>query len=354
VEHLPLLAEGAPALLVRAIPVEAPPAVAAQPLPERLLALRERAAARFGADLLAGPSAQLRLLARRARLAARSEGPVALVGPAGSGKEALARFIHYSGPHRELSFAALDCARLPPAALARLHFGEHEAGLRTALGALYLRDASRLPRDLQLCLLEWLEGRPEGATPRLFVGLTAAPLDEVRAGRLIEGLAEVLGALVLEVPPLRDRLEHLPALVERLLPRASLPDEGPSVAAVAPAVLEVLRRHDWPGNVHELLDVLATACAHARGERLEADHLPASLRLPHAVAQAPGRAAPRPVPLGPTLERVERRLIELALRRAGGNRTRAAELLDVWRPKLLRRMEALKIEPAGPETAEGG
>jgi DNA-binding NtrC family response regulator len=266
------------------------------------------------------------------------------VGEAGTGKETLARVSHYRSPARERAFAALDCARLPAAVIARLLFGA------PGVGAVYLREPACLPRELQLRLCEWLTLESGAGTgPRIFAGSRTALAEEVRSGRLLEELACALGTLVLEVPPLRQRRDDLPRLVERLLERAGQRDEQPAGAVgLTPAAWEVLRAYSWPGNLRELYAVLGTARARVSGSppRIDAADLPAALRR----EQTPGGSPERPLPLLALLEQVERRLIELALRRARGNKTRAAELLSIWRPRLLRRLEALGI--AAPEEAK--
>jgi DNA-binding NtrC family response regulator len=125
-------------------------------------------------------------------------------------------------------------------------------------------------------------------------------------------------------------------LLEYLLPRAREAAQG-VVRGVSPAALDRLRQHPWPGNLAELYQVLVQACGRAKGEQIEADDLPFYLR---------GVAAPpeSPLPLDDILAKVERRLIELALRLAGDNRSRAAELLSIWRPRLARRLEQLGLE----------
>jgi DNA-binding NtrC family response regulator len=280
----------------------------------------------------------MRRLAEQVRLAARVRVPVLLVGEPGTGKETLARLIHSLSAEREGAFAALDCARLPPSALARVLLGQ-----TGPLGAVYLREPARLPRDLQVRLCEWVDpgALPEGGAtpPRLLAGTTAPLEAEVKAGRVVEDLACALGTLVLEVPPLRQRRDDLPRLVEALLGRCE-GGAGPS-AGLTPSAWEVIRAHDWPGNLSELHAVRSDARARAKGERIDVGGLPAPLRLAQQVGQAPARPPDRPLQLDQVLEQVERRLIELALRRAGGHKTRAAELLSIWRPRLQRRLEAL-------------
>jgi DNA-binding NtrC family response regulator len=113
---------------------------------------------------------------------------------------------------------------------------------------------------------------------------------------------------------------------------------------LTPAAWEVLRAHSWPGNLSELYRVLVSACLRTERETLDVADLPLYLRL----ERKPSLIEERPLPLKELLEGAERRLIALALRKAGGNKSRAAEMLAIWRPLLLRRMEALGLSAAEP------
>jgi transcriptional regulator with PAS, ATPase and Fis domain len=325
------------------------------PLPEKLMALRQRVAARHGGELLAGSSPALRRLASQVRLAARTDAPVLFVGERGTGKKTLARVVHFLGPHREESFAALDGARLPPALLAVFLF--EVRGPQHRLATIYLREPACLPRDLQLRLAEWLsaDADPSGeqGRPRLLAGCANDPAEDVRSGRLAEELACCLATLRIDVPPLRQRLADLPNLVERLLERAAAESEG-RVTGLSPEAWEVIRSYSWPGNLAELYDVLSTAAARATGDRIALADLPASLRLGQAVERTPARDGQPPLPLRSLLEQAERRLILLALGRVGGNKSKAATLLGIWRPYLLSRMKKLGLLAETEEAAEEG
>jgi DNA-binding NtrC family response regulator len=132
--------------------------------------------------------------------------------------------------------------------------------------------------------------------------------------------------------------------VEQFLERASAAADRP-VAALTADAWELLRTYGWPGNLRELYAVLLSACLRASGSQIDASDLPAYLRLAVRLDRTvkPPAAAERSLPLDQLLEQAERRLILLALQRAKGNKSRAAELLSIWRPRLLRRMEALGI-----------
>jgi DNA-binding NtrC family response regulator len=265
---------------------------------------------------------------------------VLLAGEPGSGKEWLAHLIHNEGPHRERSFAALDCSRLPGGVLFDLLVGERGDNQRGQLATVYLKEPANLPRELQARLAERLANR---VGPRVLAGC-AAPDADVRLGRLLEELHGALSTLVIAVPPLRERRADLPFLVERLLERVSAKDGLPW--KLTQAAWDVLQRYQWPGNLDELADVLTQACRHATGEAIDAAGLPAALRF--AVESPPARPE-RGLPLDTILEQVERRLLELALQRTGGHRTKAAELLGIWRPRLNRRLEALGLADPSAE-----
>ncbi len=328
--------KGVRGILGRITPAAVVEPVAAAPLPERIADLRARAARRYSLEYLPVALPALRRLAEQVRLASQIALPVLLVGEPGTGKHWLARLIHYQGPQRERSFAALDCGRLPVGVVHDVLLGERGDNQRGQLATVYLKDPARLPREFQARLVERIHSR---SGPRLLAGCQADVTD-VAAGRLLEELHVALGTLVIEVPPLRERRADLPFLVERL----AKTDGGPW--KLTPAAWDILERYGWPGNLRELADVLAQAARHAVGDTIDALHLPAAVRL---AVEMPVGVPERGLPLDTILEQVERRLLELALQRTGGNRSRAAELLGIWRPRLNRRLEALGITDPSAE-----
>jgi transcriptional regulator with AAA-type ATPase domain len=311
-------------------------------LPERLVALRERHRQCYGLENLASELPALRRVAEQVRLARQTQSPLLLLGEPGTGKQWVARTIHQEGPSREQGFATLDCGRLPAAALAAVLFGPARLTRWAGVGTLYLKDPARLPRELQARLLDLLDANersvPEGAAelgPRILAGCNSDPAEEVRAGRLVAELHYALSPLTITLPPLRERLADLPTLVERMLGRLNA-DGDRQVTALTAEAWDVVRTFRWPGNLRELHAVLAEARGRAKAERIEPGDLPLYLRSPAATPE-------RPLPLDTLLEQVERSLIVLALRKARNNKTRAAEILSIWRPRLSRRMEALGI-----------
>jgi transcriptional regulator with PAS, ATPase and Fis domain len=337
--------DGVSAITGRVIPrtEELPPTGA--PLPEKLIDLRARATRRYDFVMLDSVVPAVRRLAEQVRLATELSVPVLLTGEAGTGKETLARVIHYRGPRGELPLATVDCARLPAEAVAQVLFADHAGAGRP--GAIYVREPGYLPRDLQMRLCELMAS---GAGPRVLAGCRAAPDEEIQSGRLLD---ELLAAfpLVLELPSLRRRAADVPALIDKLLQRANEAG-GNAVHGLTPAARELLLAQTWPGNVRELFAALSAARRHATGSLIDVADLPAGMRQRHAAGPPP--APERPLPLDALLEQTERRLIELALRRAKGHRGRAAEILGIWRARLLRRLEALGLgEPTGKDKDEG-
>lgn len=328
-------------ILGKIVPVTVEETTAPLPLPERLVALRERLDLRFTLDQLGGNLLAMRRVVDQVTLAGQGHCSFLLVGEAGTGKEWIARTIHNQGEQRQRYFAALDCSRLPAAVLETALFGEGGILHQPSCGMLYLKEVAALPRDLQSRVLDFMAANPTGL--RIAAGCRGDPGAEVRSDRLLDRFHCALSTLVIAVPPLRERLDDLPRLAESLLARLNVADAR-QVTGVTPAALDRLRGYSWPGNLRELYAVLAGARARTQTELIDAVDLPGFLNLETALRET---AAPKPekvLALDSILETVEKRLILLALQRAQGNKSKAAELLSIWRPRLLRRLENLGID----------
>jgi transcriptional regulator with PAS, ATPase and Fis domain len=343
VEFFPLRAQDRLLCILGKInPLPVDEAASNPPLPETLMALRERSAQRYGYHQLASSLPSCQRVSEQVHLAGQTRVPVLISGEPGTGKRWVARTIHYQGSMREGSFVALDCAKLPSALLSNLLFSKNP-GSPSCAGTKYLKEPSGLPRDLQLQLCASIQEAAEGAGARILAGCSTDLKEEIRAGRLAEELACALSTLIIFLPPLRERQADLPSLVERFLQRIHSEKEGPG-PRLAPETWDLLRAYTWPGNLCELYTTLQSACQRTTTNRIEPSHLPAKLRLAVHLEQTSPSTPDCPLRLDHILEEAERRLIIAALRKAHGNRNRAAELLSIWRPRLLRRMEALGIE----------
>ncbi len=326
-----------------------------------LLELRRRLQERHGLDALIGSGPEHRRLVEQIRLAATSSVPVLIVGEPGTGKRQMARTIHQSGSHGQRPFIVFDCQALPAEILERELFGAGEADAPAGVGTsrrarlslgdgstLLIDDVLSLPRDLQARLVEALDSRV-----RLMATAVREPEAALREEQLRPALYYAMTTLVLRLSPLRERRPELPLLAQHFLERVNQRG-GPQHAGFEPEALDVLNSYDWPGNLPELARVVEQGHSTARGHLVAAADLPGSIRGGLGSAYAPP-AMPAPIrPLDAMLTDVERRLIETALRQARGNKSRAAEILDISRPRLYRRIKELGLpdeEPAEEEAA---
>jgi PAS domain S-box-containing protein len=307
-------------------------------LPEKLMALRDRQARRYRLDELGTESAAMQRLHEQTLLAAHSQAPVAILGEPGVGKQWLARAIHSQSERRERYFVCLDAERLPPNLLGDVLFGPRSRQM--GIGSVYLREPAQLPREWQGRLAETIRLRENPDFPRLLVGFRTEPRAEIQTGRLLEEFYCAVSPVTITVPPLRERLPELGRLIDTFLQRSS--DLHPhGVKRMSPEAMNGLRSHAWPGNLSELQGVLRETSASAKGEVAELADLP--FHVKHGALPLERR-----LPLDALLEKVEHRLIALALKLTQDNHTRAAEMLEIWRPRLLRRMEKFGFQGEKP------
>jgi DNA-binding NtrC family response regulator len=311
-----------------------------------------------------GASPMMRDLSRQVDLlAASADTSVLLLGESGTGKSFIAQLLHARSPRARNPFVEINAAGLSATFLDSELFG-HERGAFTDAremkrgmfevadrGTLFLDEIGDLAPELQPKLLKVLETRSFrrlGGTREMqvdvrLVAATNKDLQaEVKAGRFREDLFYRLSVFPLEVPPLRDRSrEDVLELAHRFL--RELGQRHPkSPSELAPRALELLSGYAWPGNVRELKNVLERALVLASGsERIEAEHLPLTLKGPGAPRAA--REEPTILPL----EEVERRHIERTLFLLGGNRTSAAEKLGISRSTLHTKIQQYGFESVG-------
>jgi DNA-binding NtrC family response regulator len=222
-----------------------------------------------------------------------------------------------------------------------------DAVLNTSAGAtIYLQALSSSPLDVQSRLHQLLLEEKDRPRLRLIWSCGSDLQADLRAGRLRPELYAFASTLQIELPPLRERLDDLPVLVEHMFERLNADRESP-INGLSVDAWNLLRSYNWPGNLRELYDALGSASRRAAGDHLESFHFPRKVRLAGRAGQEAEPETAKPIPLDKLLEEAERRLIVLALRRCRGNRSQAAELLSIWRPRLLRRMEALGITESG-------
>jgi transcriptional regulator with GAF, ATPase, and Fis domain len=315
-----------------------------------LMEVRNRLQGRHGFDNLIGRGPAHRRLLDQVAAAAATTVPALLVGEAGTGKRTVARTIHQQGPRPQAPLVPFDCAALPAEVLERDLFGSIEGATPPRLtlpegATLLIGDILDLPRDLQARLASSL-----GPGVRLLATTTGDLEVSLRSERLRPELYFAVTTLVIRLDPLRERLDELPVLAQHLLERANLRG-GRQRSGFTREAIEALLSYDWPGNLRELSRVIDDAHGRGDGDAVAADDLPAAIRGHLASAYTPPPLPPPLAPLDELLTQVERRLIESALQRARQNKSRAAELLGISRPRLYRRIKELDI-PDEPEPAD--
>jgi two-component system response regulator AtoC len=308
--------------------------------------LRREVGEPAGFEGVVGTSAAMREVTDLAARVAPFPSTVLLTGESGSGKEAIARAIHRASPRREAAFVAVNCGAIPENLLESELFG-HEKGAFTGAdraregvfeeadgGTLFLDEIGELSVPLQVKLLRVLQersirrvgGTGERAVDVRVLAATARDLvDEVKGGRFREDLFYRINVVQIHVPPLRTRPEDIPLLAEHFLRRHGERLRIPT-AGLPRALVPVLAAYAWPGNVRELENVLERALILSGGDIRE-EHLPPHVRTGRqlfAVADDDGDLSVKR-----RLPALEKTLIARALERSGGNRTRAAELLDL-------------------------
>ncbi len=328
-----------------------------------LLEIRRRLQERYGLDGLIGFGPAHRRLMEQVRLAAGSTVPVLILGEPGTGKRHVARTIHQHGSSRQRPLIAFDCEALPAEILERELFGAKIADAAAGIGrrpclslsegsSLLIDEILSLPRDLQVRLVEALDARV-----RLLATTALEPDVALRDERLHPEFYFALTTLVIRLAPLRDRRDELPALAQHFLERAN-ERGGPQRIGFAPEAVAVLLAYDWPGNLPELARVIDHAFARplVKAQTIAADDLPATIRGSLGGAYNPPAAPCSIKPLDQLLTEVERRLIETALRQSRSNKSRAAEILGISRPRLYRRIKELNLpdDESGEEAEPSG
>jgi transcriptional regulator with PAS, ATPase and Fis domain len=301
---------------------------------------------------------------------APSEANVLLTGESGVGKEVFALEVHRRSPRAARSMVKLNCAAFPANMIEAELFGYAKGAFTGAVqafpgmiaeadgGTLFLDEITEMPVELQtrfLRVLQEREYRPLGTTKsipanfRLVAACNRLPAHAVRDGKLRQDLYFRLKTFEIEIPPLRDRREDIPKLADTFLRRFAT-QLGREVPQLSPECLEVLRNYPWPGNVRELQNAIEHSLVLCDGPVLSPQCLPREVQMPELAAMPSSASAPQ------TLEEVEKQALVEALRRANGNKKRAAEILGIHRPTLYAKLRrfglADRIGSPSPDAIE--
>jgi len=289
---------------------------------------------------------------------ASSKATVLIQGETGTGKEILARYIHRISPRRDKPFIPVNCGALPDTLIEDELFG-HERGAYTDAyserkgkfeladgGTLFLDEITTLSFSAQVKLLRVLqEGEFERIggtrTIKVDVRIIAATNEDVKLsvqeGRFREDLFYRLNVVTIDLPPLRERREDIPLLVEHFIRKHNLRHEK-EVRSISDEAMRALMSYNWPGNVRELENAIERAVILSEGKRIGIENLPAWIVGEWERSDKTEQEGIF-IPFGMKIEDVERKLILETLRKVGGDKTKAARILGISRRTIYRKLQ---------------
>jgi transcriptional regulator with PAS, ATPase and Fis domain len=291
--------------------------------------------------------------------AARTNAPVLLMGESGTGKELFAHAIHHASDRRPYPFIRLNCAAIPKDLLEAELFG-YEPGAFTGAGmkgkpgkfelahggTIFLDEISDLPLEMQPKLLRVLEEKEMerlGGThlTKSDFRLIAATHENlevcVEQGRFRKDLYYRLNVIPIQIPPLRDRKEDIPIIIEYLVENLNR-DLGTKVVKISPEVLQTFQQYAWPGNVRELTNVLERVLYSIEGDTIQPHHLPIFLQTLNGGAKKSSSTL-----LKRLKQDIEKEALLHAIQVSHDNKNRAAKLLGIHRTGLYKKMKRLNI-----------
>jgi two-component system nitrogen regulation response regulator NtrX len=339
-------------------------------------ALKQQVAHRWS---MVGESDPIRSLRAQIARAAPSNGRVLIYGENGTGKELVARSIHLQSLRAEGPFVEVNCAAIPEDLIESELFGHTRGAFTGALaakkgkfeladgGTLFLDEIGDMTLKTQAKVLRALQEQkiePVGGTAQVAVDVRVIAAtnkkleDEIRKGAFRDDLYFRLNVLPFHVPPLRERREDIPALASHFMAEMCA-EYGRKPKDFSPEAIELLVGQEWPGNVRELRNTIERLVIMSPGHRIEARHIPAPLLAASGTTAAASDAAPvaEDFPsLADAREEFEKRYIWRKYQECGGNMSRTAEVLQVERSNLYRKMKGFGLLPTRKGTddiAEG-
>ena len=315
-------------------------------------------------DPIVSRSPQMELLKHLAAEVAQTDATTVLItGESGTGKELFAQGIHASSPRSKCPFVALNCAGIPEHLLESELFGYQRGAFTDAKqakpgrfllaegGTLFLDEIGELSPSAQAKLLRVLENRqvdPLGDTHSIHVNIRVIAATnedlpaQIKAGRFRLDLYYRLNVYQLRIPPLRERPEDIEPILASFLEMARR-DHGCRINGITPAALTILQCHDWPGNVRELHNVVEGLTITCKNETIQPDHLPVSVRNIQSAGSNEEIEKTSLLAFGLSFQEMEKKLLNEALQRAGGNISEASRLLKITRNTLRYRIAKYQL-----------
>ncbi|MGA1795291.1 MAG: sigma 54-interacting transcriptional regulator [bacterium] len=302
---------------------------------------------------LTGRSDQMRMIYQQIQEISSVDWTVLIEGETGTGKELVARAIHYSSPRKDKPFVPVNCAGLTDSLLTSQLFGHKRGAFTGAIedhiglfeaangGTIFLDEIGDISLNVQTNLLRVLEAKEitrvgESKSKKINVRIIAAThkslTAEVESGRFRPDLFYRIRVARIKIPPLRQRKEDIPLLAETFLGQCRA-ITGKSVQEIGNEVMRIFMEYDWPGNVRELKSAIEFAVTHCKRSIIELEDIPPEIREPEHSR-----------PLFKEIKESERERILLALRDTKGNRKRAAQSLGISRATFYRRLTILDID----------
>ena len=324
--------------------------------------LREQLRERYAFEQITSTSHAMEEVMNMAGRVASSNATVLLRGESGTGKELIARAIHYHSPRASQPLIKVNCAALPETLLESELFG-HEKGAFTGAagkrigrfeaadkGTLFLDEIGDIPLSVQVKLLRVLQekeferigGNETIKTDVRLVAATNRDLEKaMKDGSFREDLYYRLNVVTVAIPPLRDRKEDIPALMEHFIKKYSMENKK-KITGVTAEARDLLMRYSYPGNVRELENIIERAVVLAKSETITSAEIPLHLRTVEIEEKI--CVAKRDGSLTDTLETLERGIIMEAMKAGGGVQTRAAEKLGISERVLRYKLKKYKIK----------
>ena len=324
-------------------------------------------------SVVVGRSARMRAVFEFLRVIGNSESTVLITGESGTGKEVTANLIHQSSRRKHHAFVAVSCALFSETLIESELFG-HERGAFTGAikdrpgrfeladgGTIFLDDIDDVPLSMQVKLLRVIQNRtverlggtrPVPVNVRILAGTKRDLKQMVAEGKFREDLFYRLNVLPVALPPLRERREDIPVLIDHFIQRY-FRRRGEDEPQISEAVKEAFTRYHWPGNVRELENACERIAQTCTCGTVRVGCMPASLLCQASGVSVPPHLAAANVPvlrrisLDGRLHEVESHLIGWALRTSHGNKSKAAELLHIKRSTLGDRIKKLGLAEAG-------